>query len=389
MITQNDIERIKALPEDKMVLMAVINVDPTDVDNQADALPLRVRKLLENAGTPPTVIQQVLDDVAEARRDFGKSAVYVIGEGIYERFGVQLRLPERAHYGRPLPSIITNAAQTLPTVGILMIDREWARLFKLEQGEIRELQREENVREEGSDWRQLTEQRHPAYRMGGAGGDFQSGAPNAAGAADTDFFDRREDAAQKRFFNHVVAELGQRMKQEGLRHLILMGPDERVAKFRLEIPETAPYTIIGQTNVGSGTYRADENAMLEKVMPIVEQAREQEEIELLSQLQERGIVVMENVLEAIQQNQIYRLAIPEDGAQVHIYRSHNREVPYFTAKKDLTESPLDGSLMERVTLEECLSAFTELYGVEIVRLHGDHARRLIKDFGGLAGLPRF
>ena len=179
------------------------------------------------------------------------------------------------------------------------------------------------------------------------------------------------------------------MSRRGLKELILVGPVQRVSEFKAEIPATAPFEVIGETNVTGGAAWANPAEILEKIQPFLEQHRLATETKVLEQIQEHGVMEMEPVLEMVQQSRIYQLVIPEDGSQMHIYRSHNPEVPYFTSRKDMTESPLDGSLMERVTLEEALPDLMNLYGLEVQRLHGDHAERLVREFGGLAGLPRY
>ena len=95
------------------------------------------------------------------------------------------------------------------------------------------------------------------------------------------------------------------------------------------------------------------------------------------------------MLEAVQEGRVYALLIPQDGAQLHLFRSHNPEVPYYRGKKDLTESPLDGSLMDRVTLEEILPDLSDQYGLEIHRMTGDHGEKLVREYGGLAALVRY
>ena len=146
MLSQQDIERIKNLPQDKMVLMAVVNDNPAVVDNEGSGLMVRAKVMMNDAGVPPTIMTRVLDDLQESRQSYGKSALYVVSEDMFERYDVQVDLPERYHYGRPLKSMIANILELMPSVGVLCVDREWARFFILEQGELTELRRRENVR---------------------------------------------------------------------------------------------------------------------------------------------------------------------------------------------------------------------------------------------------
>ncbi len=385
MITENDIARIEGLPEDSMVLTAVVNVNPAIVDNQAGALHTRAKSMMSDAGVPATLMNRVLDDIVEARTEYGKSSVFVVGEDVYERFDVQVDLPERYHYGRPMPAILNAAVASMPTLAVLAVDREWARFFELKQGELSELRRNENADINDNDNRD--DFTSATQHVPGVGGSDQGSGPRSNSG--NDLFQAHEDALQQRFYNDVAPQLVNLMKARDLRQLVLVGPEERVAEFKVELPDKAPFEVIGETNVALGTGEVNPQQVLDKIMPIVEQFQGEEETRLMEQIQEQGVMEMENVLQMVQQGQIYQLLIPGDGSQVHLMRSHNPEVPYFTSKKDVEESPLDGSLMERVTLEEVLPQLRELYGMDIKRMHGDHAEKLVREYGGLAGLPRY
>ena len=388
MITEQDIQRVNSLPEDKMVLMAVVNVNPAVVDNQAGALHTRAKSMMSDAGVPATLMNRVLDDIVEARAEYGKSSVFVVGDDLYERFDVQVNLPERYHYGRPVPAIISNVVQLMPTLAVLAVDRAWARFFELKQGELHELRRNENADlgddDNKDDFSSATQ--HVPGTPGAGGGDQGSGPRSNSG---NDLFQAHEDALQQRFYNDVAPQLLNLMKARDLKQLVLVGPEERLAEFKVELPDKAPFEVIGETNVALGTGEVNAQQVLEKIMPIVDQFQTEEETRLMDHIQEQGVMEMENVLQMVQEGRIYQLLIPEDGSQIHLMRSHNPEVPYFTSKKDVEESPLDGSLMERVTLEDVLPQFKDLYGLDIKRMHGDHAEKLVKEYGGLAGLPRY
>ena len=391
MLNKSDIERIKNLPEDSMVLMAVVNVNPAVVDNEATGLPVRAKSMMADAGVPPTLASRVLDDIERARTEFGKSVIYVVNEDMFERYDVQVDLPERYHYGRPLISMIPNVLELMPKIGVLAVDREWARFFVLEQGELSEIRRRENVRlDDGDRWdTMVSATRHVpgVFGSGGAGRNQPGSGPRSDSGYD--LFEAREAANQQRFYNDMSHQLTKLMQQHDLKHLVLVGPVQRIADFKAEIPDKAPYEIIGTTNVSGGVGWADPEQILERVMPMLDELRAKEEEQLMTDIQEHGVMEMERVLEMIQQSRIYKLVIPEDGSQIHIYRSHNRDVPYFTSKKDVAHSPLDDSLMERVSLDEVLPDFVQLYGIDVRRLRGDNAQRLVKEFGGLAGLPRY
>ena len=391
MITRADIQRIQSLPDDAMVLMAVVNDNPSREDNMGTGLQSRVKVQMTEAGVPPTVMNQVLEDLGAQRDHHGKSTLYVVGQESFDRFEIQADLPERFHYGRPLKSLLSAILELLPTVAVLAVDQEWARLFILRQGELTEVRREENVRlDDGDRWDTMVSGTRHVPGAPGSGGAGR-GQPGSGPRSDsgTDLFQNREAAALQRFYNTIAEDLTERFRRAGIEQLVLVGPVQRVAEFKAEIPKTAPFEVIGETNVSGGAGWVHAGEILEKIAPIVEARRQQAEAELLSELQEKGVMELERVLEMVQQSRIYRLVIPEDGSQFHVYRSHNREVPYFTGKKDQTESPLDGSLMERVTLEEVIPELIDLYGLEVRRLHGDHAQRLVKEFGGVAGLPRY
>ncbi|WP_216327946.1 VLRF1 family aeRF1-type release factor [Deinococcus aestuarii] len=394
MIYPSELARLQSLPEDQSVLMAVVHVNPASQDNHGDALTTRVKSALNDLGVPPTLGQRLLDDVARAREARGKSAVYVLGEGIDERFDVQLDLPERFHFGRPLPALVQAVTEAYPPVGVLAVDRDWARMFILKQGELTELRREQNTELQDVDRDDLTASTTAVPGAQGAaraqdGSGFSAQGTGPRSDSGVELFRRHLDALQQRFYNETAQELARLMKDHDLNHLILVGPVARLAEFRAEIPDTASFEVVGETNVEVGTGSAPEQMLLGRLIPLLEEFAQTEQVRLMEQLQEQGVMEMERVLEMVQQGRVYLLVIPEDGSQVNLFRSHNREVPYFTARKDAQESPLDGSPMERVTLEEMLPQLQALYGLEVRRVYGEHAEKLVREYGGLAGLTRY
>ena len=384
MLTKQDIDRINRLPADKMVLMAVVNTNPAVQDNSSSALATRIKSHARDESIPPTLMEKLLERLSADQREFGKSQIYVLGEDVEESIGVQLDLEERLHYGRPLRSILMNVLSTHPRVGVLAVDREWGRFFVLEQGELTELRREQNpdVGDRG-DALMTGRTRVPGANNGGETAD---GPQSSSG---NDLFQNYLDASEQKFFNALQAELEALMKEHDLKYLVLVGPDERRGDFKAEIPGSARYEIIGETNVEVGPGAASLKSLLDKTMPMVQEFGGVLAGRLLSEVQEKGIMNLENVLEAVQEGRVYALLIPQNGAQLHLFRSHNPEVPYFSGKKDVSESPLDGSLMERVTLEEILPDLSDLYGLEIHRLTGEYGEKLVREYGGLAGLVRF
>ncbi|MFC6661095.1 VLRF1 family aeRF1-type release factor [Deinococcus multiflagellatus] len=334
---------------------------------------------------------QVLEDLGQARTSSGKSALYVVGADFFERHDIQADLPERFHYGRPLKSLLAGLLDLMPSAAVLAVDREWARLFLLRQGELLELRREENVRlDDGDRWDTMVSGTRHVPGAPGSGGAGR-GQPGSGPRSDsgTDLFENREAAIQQRFYNRIAAELTELLTRAEIGALVLVGPVQRVAEFKAELPEKAPFEVIGETNVTGGAGWVNPAEILEKIQPFLTEHRHRAEQALLNEVQERGVMEMERVLELLQEARVYQLVIPEDGSQLHLYRSHNREVPYFTSRKDVPHSPLDDSLMERVTLEELLPDLTDLYGIEVRRVHGEHAQRLVREFGGLAGLVRY
>lgn len=391
MISRTAIRRIQQLPDDTMVFMGVINDNPTLPDNEGTGLQTRVKLAMQGAGVPPTVMNQVLEDLGQARTSSGKSALYVVGADFFERHDIQADLPERFHYGRPLKSLLAGLLDMMPSAAVLAVDREWARLFLLRQGELLELRREENVRlDDGDRWDTMVSGTRHVPGAPGSGGAGR-GQPGSGPRSDsgTDLFENREAAIQQRFYNRIAAELTELLTRAEIGALVLVGPVQRVAEFKAELPEKAPFEVIGETNVTGGAGWVNPAEILEKIQPFLAEHLHRTEQALLDEVQERGVMEMERVLELLQEARVYQLVIPEDGSQLHLYRSHNREVPYFTSRKDVPHSPLDDSLMERVTLEELLPDLTDLYGIEVRRVHGEHAQRLVREFGGLAGLVRY
>ncbi|PJI52456.1 hypothetical protein CTI14_42080, partial [Methylobacterium radiotolerans] len=85
MIPVTALRRIQALPEDAMVLMAVLNDNPSLPDNEGNGFQTRVKQRMNDEGVPPSVMNQVLEDLSAARRSSGRSRLYVVGADLFER----------------------------------------------------------------------------------------------------------------------------------------------------------------------------------------------------------------------------------------------------------------------------------------------------------------
>jgi len=291
MLTQSDIARISSLAPDKMVLMAVVNTNPSSADNSSSALATRIKSHARDESIPPTLMERLLERIGADQREFGKSRVYVLGEDVNESIGVQLDLEERLHYGRPLRSILMNVLSSHPRVGVLAVDREWGRFFVLEQGELSEVRREQNP-DVGDRGDALMSGR---TRVPGAnnGGETADGPQSSSG---NDLFQSYLDASEQKFFNALQAELEPLMKESDLHYLVLVGPDERRGDFKAEIPSSARFEVIGETNVEVGPGAASLKSLLDKIMPMVQEFKGVLAQRLLDEVQEKGIMNLETVL---------------------------------------------------------------------------------------------
>ena len=174
--------------------------------------------------------------------------------------------------------------------------------------------------------------------------------------------------------------------REGVRRLILAGPQEITAGFRELLPNELKDRVVAEERVELG---APEGEMLDQLEVIRERAEHEREKELLAEIRESGVRGPDETIVALQEeNRVYHLAVLWELEGETRWCDNDQ-----LAIRDITaeECPFCGQQTRVRTLTDVLVDLAAARGarLDFVRGENENTDTLREEFGGIAGLTRF
>jgi hypothetical protein len=379
-----------------LVLSAVLNVNPGNPLNQGGALGIRAKHLLAGSEAPASLVQVVMDDLADAERAT-RTRVYYLWDDrghVQSRIlDVQFDLPERAGFGSPDLETLHFALESGVQTVIVLVDREWGRIFVAHPGYALELQRFENVMED--DYTFLEHDVGGAVRARLEGTDPHHDMSRRLLRRDTDN-DRLPDKRAQQdllFHNALIAQLLQLRQTTPFECLLIAGPPEARAELRAELtpglkrllpsrPVERPHS--GEFAVAGNASAA---AVFEAGRVALERAEQDAEQGLLSEARERGVRGPAETLQAAQEGRVSQMFVGGDGSDLLVWQDETGYV--FGTLPDGGVSPLNGQSVRQTSLRAVLPELRERFGLQLRFLKPQRAEVLGGEMGGLAGLLRY
>ena len=379
-----------------LVLSAVLNVNPGSPLNQGGALGIRAKHLLAGSEAPASLAQVFMDDLADAERAT-RTRVYYLWDDrghVQSRvLDVQFDLPERARFGSPDFETLHFALESGVQTVIVLVDREWGRIFVAHPGYALELQRFENVMED--DYTFLEHDVGGPVRARLEGTDPHRDMSRRLLRRDTDN-DRLPDKRAQQdllFHNALIAQLLQLRQTAPFECLLIAGPPEARAELRAELtpglkrllpsrPDERPHA--GEFAVAGDATAA---AVFEAGKVALELAEQDAEQGLLSEARERGVRGPAGTLQAVQEGRVSQMFVGGDGSELPVWQDETGYV--FGVVPEGGVSPLNGQSVRQTSLRGVLPELRERFGLQVRFLKPPLAEVLGGEMGGLAGLLRY
>lgn len=378
MLTQESIRHIRELvaPRVAPVLSLYLDVNPANLNNSGKAYVLRARNALKAAGTPSEVSKKVLGALEHDAPQARSRAIFATN-GWMEVYNLQVDLPlvqgVEARWGEPYLTPILYVLDEHERVGVVFLDSEKWRMFEVFLGEIEELPGAFRA-VSTQDWGRLTQD--------SSGRRYGPGAAHRA-AANTDRFERRMDAWTHRFYKQMVGILEQTVSQRNIQRLLLVGQKAEVQTFKELLPRPLREKVLAALpSLPTPLTQAGE--VLGLVQGLLEPLQRERETRLLDELAERGVAGLDQTLELLQQGGLQLLVTPWNP-KGRVYRAPDGWVGASTPGAVAHGA----SQIEEVELKQVLPELVASYGTRLEFVHGPAEERLHRDFGGLAGLPRW
>src|SRR5918998_18022 len=330
------------------MLSAYVSVNAAIPENQGRAYLVRLRDAMNGEGVPEGLQERV--------REF------------FEVHRLQVGVPESCRWGDPYVAPLTLVLDEYEPYGAVVLDAERFRLFVVSP-----LAGPEDGEAKGSGFRELDLSPSEPH-------------PRSHGSTDMDPAGRKQEEMAHRYYKEMGELTRDTAFREGVKHLILAGPNEITAAFREALPNELKDRVVAEDHVDLS---ASEGEILDRLEEIRERAEHEREADLLAEIRERGVRGPEETIKALQEeNRVYHLAALWDlDGEVRWSDADGLAIMDITQE----ESPFSGEPTRVRPLKDVLVDLAAARGARLDFMRGENENTdaLRDEFGGLAGLTRF
>lgn len=374
--------REKIASHEPPILSLYLDVNPSNPDNARRAYALRAREAIHELGLPKSYVKAVVERLnLEEVIPQGRTLMLFAGEDLERLFEANylqtdIRLDGAdgvlARWGSPYLTPLLQVTSEHERYGIVYVDQERWRYFEIFLKEAVEVAAAVRPIDAGL-WRRLEES--------------STGVPGvpARGGSGKDKFDRRMLEWSHRFYKRVACLLERAVRNKEVRRIITVGPPECVQAFESVLPGSLREKIVARLPPLANP-NATANEVSTAVLPSIERVERELEHKLLDEMREKGLWGPEPVVSALVDGRLYRLALPCRSDRT-VYRCSDGGRIAATLGQATVLCP-EGRY-ELLLLKDVVFDLAKAHAVELKFLRGDAERRLLDEFGGLAGLPRW
>ncbi len=331
MITERELQELVDFEsEEGTVLSLYLNVDPTQ--RSKDEYKLTLRGLLKEVADKASP-----QDVAEIERYFdfeydwqgkGVALFSCLQDDFWQAYPLAVPVENQVFVSqKPYIKPLTDLLDMYDRFGVVVVNREGARLLLFRQGELEKT--------DGT----LGEEVKRIKHGGGSAAGRRGGLTARAG--------RYEEGVAQRNLREV-AELTVKFCERGrCSRLILAGTGETVAQLQGMLPKELKENVVGSFAIDM---TASEVEILDRSLEIIQRVDRQREKELVERVVtaaakgEMGAIGLADTLAAVQEGRAHILVVAE-GYKAPGYRCVNCS---YTSVQELTECPFCGKVMERI-----------------------------------------
>ena len=249
MLTDTDIKRLLSYKADHPVLSVYLNTDPTK--GNADLYKLELRSMLKDIEYTEDV--EAILRFIEHEHDWSGRSVAIFScapEDLFEVYYMAVPVRSRVRIdNRPYVKPLANLLDSYGGYGVVLVDKQGARLFYFHLGELRE---QEGVMGE-------------TIRKSKRGGGSQVAGRRGGIAGQTDY----TDEVAERNLRDIVDFATQFFSENHVRRILIGGTDENVALFRNQLPKSWQSLVLGSFPI---SMLATHNDILEKALEIGKEA---------------------------------------------------------------------------------------------------------------------
>lgn len=363
------------------ILSLYVDVHPGRPENARRGWFIRAKDSLKTFDIPATLYERVITLLSEERAQ-ARTLVLFAAADLLERYDLQVELPvvDLAHgrvecrWGEPYVTPLLYALDEYERAGVLYLDRTSWRFYEIFLGEIEEATDAfRTISPE--EWQELTRYMPTLY----------NGLLKERVATHPSRFARRVEMWAQRFFKRLAHLLENVVVERDIRRLVLIGPAEDTHFFEQYLSRGIRSRVVA--HVSDIPYPVPSAAqVLDKVSPILEEAERAHEQALLNTVQERaGIWGLDPTLEALQNGRLATVIVPW-RIEAQVWRCPEGWV---ASTPEIARVFCPEGEIQEVALRDVIVELAADFGVRLEFVRGEAEQRLLTQYGGLAGLPRW
>ncbi len=225
MFSEKDLQALLDYSEDGQILSLYLHTDPSKVNTEAAQL--RLRNLLKSVDLTEDV--QAVEDFVNLEYDWSAKGLVVFSNqdsGFFQSHQLNLSVPDEISVGkRPVLRPLVRLLDTFSGWGVVLVDKQGARLFSFDLGELGEV--EGVVGDEVKQAKRGGGNAMPG-RMGGSG----------ASAKIENIIDRN--------IKEVIDIATDFFSQHHIRRIMISGTGDNIARFKDELPKSWQSLVVGE-----------------------------------------------------------------------------------------------------------------------------------------------
>jgi len=302
MLSDRDVQELLHYQPSHPVLSIYLNTDP--VEGIADAYKLRLRTMLKDIDMVEDI--DAIQHYFEREYDWSGRSVAVFScaeQGFFKAFPLAVATRDRVRIdARPYVKPLADLFDSYGGYGVVLVDKQGARLFNFHLGELRE---QEGVMGE-------------AIRHTKRGGGSQAAGRRGGTAGQTDYVEEVAD----RNIKDVIEVATRFFTENNVRRIVIGGTDENIALFRSHLPKSWQSLVIGAFAINMTASHVE---VLERAMQIGKEAENRREAHLVDTIVTNaakgrgGSIGLEDTLSAIREGRVQSLVI-SDGYRAPGFR---------------------------------------------------------------------
>lgn len=364
MFTEKDLHELADYQTHHPMLTTYLNTDPTM--GNADSYRLRLRNMLKTVDLEDDVIK--IENFFETEYDWSGKSVAVFSDqknDFFKTYFLAVPVPDLIHVGiRPNLRPLTGLLDSYGGYGVVLVDKQGARLFHFHLGELAE---QEGV---------LGESVHQ-IKMGGSVSGMRGGVASQT---------RTVEETVERNMRDAIAFAVKFFEEKKIRRILLSGTDDNIALFRNHLPKMWQSLVVG-TFPASMT--ASYQEILQKALEIGYKAEKEREKHLAEKLvtqslkQAGATTGVEPTLKALTEGRVQMLVVKQ-GLHIPGFRC-----PNCNRVTSLTEMVCTQCNSETINISDVIStaiSMTIKNGGEVEVIHNQD---LLRNYGGVGAFLRY